>query len=95
MLDCLLAQTPLAAAPWITPSRASEMPLVWRVSSPDIILDAMSSATVRAAAVLKRQSPEDLEAVRTSLRERISSYEQDGSYAVPATACVISGHKPQ
>ena len=49
----------------------------------------------RAAAVLKRQSPEDLEAVRASLRERISSYEQDGSYAVPATACVITGRKPQ
>jgi ubiquinone/menaquinone biosynthesis C-methylase UbiE len=74
---------------------ASEIPLVWRVSSPDIIIDAMSSATVRAAAVLKRQSPEDLKAVRASLRARISSYGQDGSYAVPATACVIAGHKPQ
>jgi SAM-dependent methyltransferase len=74
---------------------ASEIPLVWRVSSPNIIIDAMSSATVRAAAVLKRQSTEELQAVRTSLRERISSYEQDGSYAVPATACVISGHKPR
>jgi len=74
---------------------ASEIPLVWRVSSPDIILDAISSGSVRTAAVLKRQSPEDLEAVRASLRERISSYEQDGSYAVPATACVITGRKPQ
>jgi SAM-dependent methyltransferase len=47
---------------------ASEIPLVWRVSSPDIILDAMSSATVRTAAVLKRQSRDALEAVRASLR---------------------------
>ena len=37
----------------------SEIPLVWRVSSPNIIIDAMSSATVRAAAVLKRQSTEE------------------------------------
>ena len=72
----------------------SEIPLVWRVSSPNIIIDAMSCATVRAAAVLKRQSTEELQAVRTSL-QRISSYEQDGSYAVPATACVIAGRKPQ
>ena len=36
-------------------SRWSEIPLVWRVSSPNIIIDAMPSATVRAAAVLKRQ----------------------------------------
>jgi hypothetical protein len=48
----------------------SEIPLVWRVSSPNIIIDAMSSATVRAAAVLKRQSTEELQAVRTSVSIR-------------------------
>jgi len=60
---------------------ASEIPLVWRVSSPDIIIDAMSSATVRVAAVLKRQSTEDLEAVRASLRARISA--TDKTVATP------------
>ncbi len=48
----------------------SEIPLAWRVSSPNIIIDAMSSATVRAAAVLKRQSTEELQAVRTSVSIR-------------------------
>jgi hypothetical protein len=49
---------------------ATEIPLVWRVSSPDAAINAIFSGTVRAAAVLKRQKPEDMERVQTYLRER-------------------------
>jgi len=64
-------------------------------SSPDTVINAVSSGTVRAAAVLKRQNEADLKTIRASLRERIVSYEQDGICAVPAPACVIMGYKPQ
>jgi SAM-dependent methyltransferase len=74
---------------------ATEIPLVWRVSSPETVIDAISSGTVRAAAVIKRQKPEDMERIRTNLHEKILSYEQDGGYAIPASACVFTGHKPQ
>src|SRR6185295_13710602 len=67
---------------------ATEVPLVWRASSPDVIIEAFSSGTVRAAAVLNRQSSENLTSIKQYLRERISSYEQNDTYAVPSPALV-------
>lgn len=72
---------------------ATEVPLVWRVSSPDAFIDAVSSGTVRAAAVLNRQSPENLASIKQYLRERVSSFEQNGAYAVPSPALVVTAHK--
>lgn len=72
----------------------TEVPLVWRVSSPDAIIDAISSGTVRAAAVLRRQRPENLARIKEYLRERVSAYERNGIYAVPSPALVASGTKP-
>ncbi len=71
-----------------------EVPLVWRVSSPDAIIEGISSGTVRAAAVLDRQSPDDLAKIRRYLRQRISQFERDGLYAVPAPASVVAARKP-
>jgi len=65
------------------------------VSSPDAVIDAISSGTVRAAAILKRQTPEKLASVKNYMRERILSYEQSGSYVIPAHARVVTAHKPQ
>ncbi|MEK1931208.1 MAG: hypothetical protein AAAC47_15810 [Pararhizobium sp.] len=74
---------------------AVEVPLVWRASSPDMIIEAISSGTVRAAAVLNRQSPESLANIKQYLRERISNYEQNGAYAVPSPALVVTARKPE
>jgi SAM-dependent methyltransferase len=73
---------------------ATEVPLVWRVSSPDAIIEAISSGTVRAAAVLNRQSPGDLANIKRDLRERVSRFEQNGAYAVPSPALVVTARKP-
>ena len=72
---------------------ATEVPLVWRVSSPDTIIDAISSGTVRAAAVFNRQSVENLASIKQYLREKVSSYEQNGSYAVPSPALVVTARR--
>jgi ubiquinone/menaquinone biosynthesis C-methylase UbiE len=69
----------------------TEVALVWRVSSPDTIIDTISSGTVRTAAVLSRQSPESLMNIKKVLRERISAFRQNGTYAVPAPALVVVG----
>ena len=72
---------------------AKEVPLVWRVPSPDTIIEAVSQGTVRAAAVLNRQSPEILRKIKQDLRERISDFLQDGIYAVPTPALVVTARK--
>ena len=73
----------------------SEVPLVWRVSSPDEIIDTILSSTVRAAAALRGQSAEALAAIKHYLRERIASFEKGGSYEVPAPALVVVACKLQ
>jgi SAM-dependent methyltransferase len=73
---------------------ATEVPLVWRVSSPDAIIEAITSGTVRAAAVFNRQSSENLANIKRYLRERVSRFEQNGAYAVPAPALVVTARKP-
>ena len=73
---------------------ATEIPLVWRVSSPDAIIEAISSGTVRAAAVLNRQSAESLANIKQYLRARVSSFEEGGAYAVPSPALVVAARKP-
>jgi SAM-dependent methyltransferase len=72
----------------------TEVPLVWRASSPDAIIEAISSGTVRAAAVLNRQSPENLAKIKQYLRERVSGFAQEGAYAVPSPALVVTARKP-
>jgi len=39
----------------------TDVPLAWRVPFPDTVINAISSGTVRAATVLKRQNPADME----------------------------------
>lgn len=73
---------------------STEIPLVWRVSSPDRVLEAISSGTVRAAAVLDRQNPESLAKIKQYLRERVSSFEQNGTYAIPTPALVVGARRP-
>jgi SAM-dependent methyltransferase len=70
-----------------------EVPLVWRVSSPDAVIEAISQGTVRAAAVLNRQSAESLAKIKQSLHERISGFRQNGFYAVPTPALVVVGRR--
>lgn len=68
-----------------------EVPLVWRVASPDTIIEAISSGTVRAAAVLNRQSPENLAKIKQNLHERIAVFRQNDVYEVPMPARVVLG----
>jgi len=73
----------------------SEVPLVWRVGSPDEIIDTILSSTVRAAAALRGQSTEALAAIKQFLRQRIASFEIGGSYEVPAPALGVVARKLQ
>jgi SAM-dependent methyltransferase len=71
-----------------------EVPLVWRVQSPEAIVDGLSNGTVRAAAVLKRQSAENRAKIRQHMRDRVMQFPDAGGYAVPSPALVVVGRKP-
>ncbi len=72
----------------------TEIPLVWRVPSPEAFVEAISSGTVRAAAVLNRQNAANLENIKHYLRKMILGFEHNGGFAVPMPALVVSAHKP-
>ena len=62
-----------------------EVPLVWRAASPDTVVEGLARGTVRAAAVIKRQSPENLVRIKQHMRDRVAQFRQaDGGYAVPS-----------
>jgi SAM-dependent methyltransferase len=71
-----------------------EVLLVWRVSSPDAMIDFICDGTVRAAAVLSRQSPHSLAKIKQYLLERVLQFERNGIYEVPAPAVVVAARKP-
>jgi hypothetical protein len=73
---------------------AKEVPLVWRAAMPDTIVEGLATGTVRAAAVLKRQSPDNLGKIKLYMRERVSQFRDNGGYAVPSPAMVMAGRKP-
>jgi SAM-dependent methyltransferase len=70
-----------------------DVPAVWRVESPDAIYEAMAAGTVRAAAVLSRQSPEASAKIRQALRDSVSGFDKNGIYEMPAPALIAVGHK--
>jgi hypothetical protein len=57
------------------------------------IIEAITSGTVRAAAVLSRQNTENLARIKQYLRERVSSFEKGGAYAVPSPALVVAARE--
>ena len=70
-----------------------EVPAVWCVSSTDGLYEAMSAGTVRAAAVLKKQSPEASAKIRQALRESVSKFQSNALYEMPAPALVAAAEK--
>ena len=71
-----------------------ELPIVWRVSSADLVFEALSRGGVRTAAVLRGQTPQALAAIRDAVRHGIAPYAVDGGFAVPMPAVLASGRKP-
>jgi SAM-dependent methyltransferase len=83
----------LLNAGFVSPS-VTYVPQVWRISSPDVVFDAVMQGTVRAASALKAQTQEAREAIRTAIRDTISEYERGGNYEVPMPAVLAAATKP-
>ncbi len=72
----------------------TKVPQVWRLSSPDRLLEAILKGTVRASALLQAQAPEALEAIRAEVREAAAAYAHEGGIALMMPAVVASAEKP-
>ena len=70
-------------------SRATTVPLGWRVPSADALLDLVMRGGVRTRALLLAQTPRVMEKIRAELRELVKPYERDGELDLP-TPCVLA-----
>ena len=83
----------LAAAGFASPSVA-EIDQVWRVSAPEEVFDIILRGSVRAAAMLRGQSPRTRETIRSAVRDTINAYRKGDGYEVPMPAVLASAAKP-
>ena len=76
-------------------ARVATVPQSWRLPDADALFRIMAEATVRAAAVLKAQSPAARAAIREAMRERLAPYARtDGQVDLPMPAVLASAVKP-
>ena len=68
---------------------------VWELPGADDLFEAVLNATVRAAATLRAQCPEALEAIRESVREAVAEFASGGVHRVPMPAVLATATKPR
>jgi SAM-dependent methyltransferase len=91
--DADTARDTLAAAGFDGVS-ATTVPQVWELPRADALMDSVLHGTVRAAAVLDRQTPEALDRIRASIREAMAPYAgADGVHRVPMPAVLVTATK--
>jgi ubiquinone/menaquinone biosynthesis C-methylase UbiE len=78
----------LAEAGFIS-TAVTQVPQVWRLSSPDELFDVMYNGSVRNAAVLRAQKPDVLEKIREEIRLQV----QRAGNELPMPAVLCSGKK--
>ncbi len=72
-----------------------ENPQVWRLRSPAAFFDGMRASTVRAAALLRAQSAQNLARIRAEVEHEAAAYVvADGGIELPMPALVARARKP-
>ena len=72
----------------------SEVPMTWKIGSPERMFDAYLKGTARTAGLLLRQTPVSLAAIRAEVIERCRPYvTPQGGIGLPMPAHVVSGVK--
>ncbi|HEY7139531.1 MAG TPA: methyltransferase domain-containing protein, partial [Methylomirabilota bacterium] len=69
------------------------VPQVWRLGGADALFEVMRDSTVRTAGLLRAQTPEALEAIRTDVRETAGRYRRDDGVELPMPAVLSSAVK--
>jgi SAM-dependent methyltransferase len=72
----------------------TEVPLTWKIGSPEEMFDAYRNGTARTAGLLAQQTPVSLAAIRAEVIERCRPYvTPQGGLELPMPAHVVSGVK--
>jgi ubiquinone/menaquinone biosynthesis C-methylase UbiE len=74
--------------------RVTSVPQVWRFNAPGELFDALYNGAVRMKAVLRAQSSEALEAIRTAASEAARNFNRNGMIELPMPAVLASAVKP-
>lgn len=69
-------------------------PQIWRFKAPDDLFDAIYNGGVRIKAILRAQSAEALQAIRTAAREATQQYMLNGIIEIAMPAILASASKP-
>ena len=69
------------------------VPQLWRLSSPDALFEIMQRSTVRTGGLLRAQTAEALDAIRSDIRDAAASHCKDDSVELPMPAVLASAIK--
>ncbi len=69
------------------------VPQVWRVASPGVPFEALMRGSVRAAALLRAQTPEALTAIREAIRREVAAHARAGQIELPMSAIVAAAER--
>lgn len=83
----------LRGAGFVSPS-FRQVPQVWRMATPDMLLEVMSEGTVRASAMLRAQSLGAKEAIRAAVRQTLAAFKCGDHFEVPMPAVLAAAVKP-
>jgi ubiquinone/menaquinone biosynthesis C-methylase UbiE len=72
----------------------TKVPQIWRVTSPDAHFEAIMKGTVRAAALLRAQTPEALASIRDAIQKAAGAYARDGALELMMPAVVAAAERP-
>jgi len=70
------------------------IPQVWRMTLPEVPFKAIMGGTVRAAALLRAQTPEARAAIRDAVRNATGAYTRDGVIELMMPAVLAAAEKP-
>jgi len=83
----------LLEAGFVSP-HVTRIPQIWRLRSPEALFEIMREATVRTAGLLRAQSKEILDAIRSAVREASLNYLRGDMIELPMPAVLASAVKP-
>jgi ubiquinone/menaquinone biosynthesis C-methylase UbiE len=72
----------------------AKVPQVWRMASPEVPFETVMRGSVRAAALLRAQTPEALATIRDAIRQAVSAHARDGVIELMMPAVVAAAEKP-
>lgn len=82
------------AAAGFTDAAMQKIPQTWRLPSVDALFEAMQTATVRTAGLMRHQAPEALRSIRVMMRNACGLYQRSGAVELPMPAILAAAKKP-